>query len=100
MAAARRRRLRIVAEHADIWHSFSDPETLERKLGILAEHGAAVGRDTSQIETSTELRNRTPEQADEFVALGATLFTLGISGPDYDLSPVKDWLAWRDHHNS
>jgi probable F420-dependent oxidoreductase len=92
--------LRIVAKHADIWHSFSDPATLERKLGILAEHGAEVGRDTSEIEISTELRARTPEQADEFVELGTSLFTLGITGPDYDLAPVKDWLAWRDARNA
>jgi probable F420-dependent oxidoreductase len=30
--------LKIVARHADIWHSFSDADTLKRKLGILAEH--------------------------------------------------------------
>ena len=92
--------LRIVAKHADIWHSFSDPATLERKLGILAEHGAEVGRDTSEIEISTELRDRTPEQADEFVELGTSLFTLGITGPDYDLAPVKRWLEWRDARNA
>ena len=92
--------LRIVAMHADIWHSFSDPATLERKLGILAEHGAEVGRDTSEIEISTELRDRTPEQADEFVELGTSLFTLGITGPDYDLAPVKRWLEWRDARNA
>ncbi|MHB1172181.1 MAG: LLM class F420-dependent oxidoreductase [Lacisediminihabitans sp.] len=92
--------LRIVAKHADIWHSFSDPETLERKLGILAEHGKEVGRDTSEIEISTELRERTPAQADELHALGATLFTIGITGPDYDLVPVKRWLAWRDAKNA
>jgi alkanesulfonate monooxygenase SsuD/methylene tetrahydromethanopterin reductase-like flavin-dependent oxidoreductase (luciferase family) len=92
--------LRIVAKHADIWHSFSDPETLQRKLGILAEHGAAVGRDTSEIEISTELRGRSAEQADELHALGATLFTIGLSGPDYDLAPVRDWLSWRDGLNA
>ncbi|MBG6107037.1 LLM class F420-dependent oxidoreductase [Frigoribacterium sp. CG_9.8] len=92
--------LRIVAEHADIWHSFSDPETLQRKLGILAEHGEAVGRDVSQIEISTELRGRTPHEADELHALGTTLFTLGLSGPHYDLAPVHDWLAWRDSKNA
>jgi probable F420-dependent oxidoreductase len=91
--------LKIVARHADIWHSFSDTETLERKLGILAEHGETVGRDTSEIEISTEIRMRTPEQADELHALGASLFTVGISGPDYDLEPVKRWLAWRDSKN-
>ena len=92
--------LRIVAKHADIWHSFSDPETMQRKLGILAEHGAAVGRDTSEIEISTELRNRTAEEANELFDLGATLFTIGISGPDYDLAPVRDWLQWRDEKNA
>ena len=94
-----RKTLRIVAEHADIWHSFSDVETLERKLGILAEHGAQVGRDTSEIEISTEIRHRTVEEADEQVALGASLFTIQVTGPDYELGPVRDWLAWRDERN-
>lgn len=88
--------LRIVAEHADIWHSFSDAPTLERKLGILAEHGRAVGRDTSEIETSIEVRNRSMREVDDLHALGATLVTLGITGPNYDLGPVREWLAWRD----
>jgi probable F420-dependent oxidoreductase len=92
--------LRIVAKHADIWHSFSDPETLNRKLGILAEHGAAVGRDTSEIEISTELRGRTPEQADELRDLGASLFTIHVGGPNYDLHAARDWLAWRDSKNA
>jgi probable F420-dependent oxidoreductase len=92
--------LRIVAKHADIWHSFADAPTLERKLGILAGHCAEVGRDVAEIEISTELRDRTPENADEAFDLGTTLFTIGISGPDYDLAPVKDWLAWRDAKNA
>jgi probable F420-dependent oxidoreductase len=92
--------LRIVAKHADIWHSFSDASTLERKLGILSEHGAVVGRDTSEIEISTEVAKRSVAEADEQFELGATLFTVGISGPDYDLAPVRDWLAWRDSKNA
>jgi len=91
--------LKLVAKHADIWHSFSDPETMKRKLGILAEHGAVVGRDVSEIEISTELRSRTEQDADELHALGTTLFTLGITGPDYDLESVKRWVAWRDSAN-
>jgi probable F420-dependent oxidoreductase len=92
--------LRIVAQHADIWHSFSDAPTLERKLGILAEHGAAVGRDTSEIEVSVELSRKSPEDADELHAVGATLFTVGISGPNHNLARVRDWLAWRDEKNA
>ncbi|HEV7951285.1 MAG TPA: LLM class F420-dependent oxidoreductase [Glaciihabitans sp.] len=92
--------LKIVAKHADIWHSFSDAETLKRKLDILAQHGETVGRDTSVIEISTELRERSVQEADELHALGTTLFTLGISGPDYPRDAVKKWLAWRDSINA
>jgi probable F420-dependent oxidoreductase len=91
--------LKIVAKHADIWHSFSDVETLTRKLGILKEHGETVGRDVSEIEISTEIRMRTEAEADELRELGTTLFTLGISGPDYDLDAVRRWVKWRDAAN-
>ena len=92
--------LRIVAKHADIWHSFSSPEVLEHKLGVLAEWCGTVGRDMAEIEVSTELRGRTVAEADELYALGARLFTIGLSGPKYDLAPLTDWLAWRDAKNA
>jgi probable F420-dependent oxidoreductase len=91
--------LKIVARHADIWHSFSDSVTLKRKLGILADHCDDVGRDIGEIEISTELRGRNEADAAEQLELGVTLFTLGSSGPDYDLAPVKKWIAWRDAAN-
>lgn len=90
--------LRLVARHADIWHSFVSTEELVRKLGVLAEHCAAIGRDPAEIEISSEIQNRTLAEADEFVALGTTLFTVGVSGPDWDLGKLKDVLAWRDSH--
>ena len=92
--------LRIVARHADIWHSFSNAATLERKLGVLAEHGAAVGRDTSEIEISTEIARRSLAEVEQQFELGATMFTVGITGPNYDLASVVDWLAWRDAKNA
>jgi probable F420-dependent oxidoreductase len=91
--------LKIVARHADIWHSFSDAETLKRKLGILAEHCETVGRDVGEIEISTELRGRTEADATEALELGTTLFTVGISGPEYDIATVEKWIAWRDAAN-
>ena len=48
-----RKTLRIVAEHADIWHSFADPETLAHKIGVLQTWCAEVGRDPGEIELST-----------------------------------------------
>lgn len=91
--------LRIVAQHADIWHSFVTPEELKHKLEVLAEHGEAVGRDVSQIELSNELKDRDEAMADALLDAGVTLFTLGISGPQYDLDAVKRWIRWRDSRN-
>ncbi|MGN6127368.1 MAG: LLM class F420-dependent oxidoreductase [Humibacter sp.] len=102
--AGEKKTLRIVATHADIWHSYSDLPTMERKLGVLAEHARAVGRDMSEIEVSVgvldSIAHRTTADADQFHSMGATLFTVGLSGPDYDLSVVSDWLAWRDQKNT
>jgi alkanesulfonate monooxygenase SsuD/methylene tetrahydromethanopterin reductase-like flavin-dependent oxidoreductase (luciferase family) len=92
--------LRIVAQHADIWHSFVSAEDLPRKLDILREHGEAVGRDISEIELSNEPRVKDLALADDLRAQGVTLFTIGISGPDYPLDTVKEWLAWRDAQNA
>jgi probable F420-dependent oxidoreductase len=89
--------LRIVAEHADVWHSFGDAGTLARKSAILDEHGAAVGRDTGAlVERSVGVSRPPSEVADELVAAGTSLFTVGASGPDYDLTLVKKWVDWRD----
>jgi hypothetical protein len=59
-----------------------------------------VGRDLSEIEISTELRGRTVDDADALYDLGTRLFTVGISGPEYDLGKATDWLAWRDSKNA
>ncbi|WP_425560655.1 LLM class F420-dependent oxidoreductase [Luedemannella helvata] len=93
--------LRLVAKYADIWHSFADAEVLPRKSAILAEHCAAVGRDPAEIEISVSVAGRgqsakPDELGPQFVDLGATLFTVGVSGPDHDLSQLRDWITWRD----
>ena len=45
-----RRTLRIVAEQADGANLPSDPQTLLKKIEILHEHCAAVGRDPATVE--------------------------------------------------
>ncbi|RQP12536.1 MAG: LLM class F420-dependent oxidoreductase [Microbacteriaceae bacterium] len=94
--AGEKKTLRLVARHADIWHSFGSPETVQRKLGILAEHCAAEGRDPGEIEVSVENRGGDERAADAFVEVGATLFTIGLTGPDYDMEAAKRLVAWRD----
>jgi probable F420-dependent oxidoreductase len=89
--------LRIVAEHADIWHTFGDVDVLRTKSAILDEHGAAVGRDTAAlVERSVGVDGVPVATGDALVAAGATLLTIGSSGPDYDLSTVQSWIDWRD----
>ena len=92
--------LKLVAKHADIWHSFVPPAELPRKIGILQEHCDTVGRDMSEIEFSSEQRVKDLATADELRELGVTLFTIGISGPDYPLDVVREWLVWRDQQNA
>jgi probable F420-dependent oxidoreductase len=89
--------LRLVARHADIWHSFSDAETLERKLGILGEHCAAAGRDRSDIEISVAGR---AADRDKLYELGARLFIVNTGGPAPDLTELREFLAWRDKRNA
>lgn len=91
-----RKTLRLVAQHADVWHSFGSVGTLTRKSAILDEHCAVVGRDPNQIERSAAVTTTPAEIAGPLVAAGATLFTIGVNGPDYDLSLAREWIAWRD----
>ena len=92
-----RKTLRITAEHADIWHGFGDADTIRHKCSVLDSWCAEVGRDPVAIQRSVEVGRRGPaDVAEGLLAAGATLFTVGVSGPDYDLANVKRWVAWRD----
>lgn len=97
--------LRMVAEHADIWHTFVQGEEFEHKIEVLRDHCGDVGREMSEIEISVGVGGRgregrlprpPEEEGQPLYALGARLFTIGLGGPDYDLSIVEPWLRWRD----
>ena len=91
--------LRIVAKHADIWHSFVPADELPHKLSVIEKWGEKDGRDTSKLIVSSELNRRDESEADALYAAGARLFTLAFSGPDYDYDVVTSWLRWRDARN-
>jgi probable F420-dependent oxidoreductase len=89
--------LRITAQHADIWHSFSDVTTLKHKLRVLRGHCADLGRNPDEIEISTEVGRRDPASIGAPLhEAGARLFTIAQGGPDYDLTSLKRWINWRD----
>ncbi len=92
--------LRLVARHADIWHSWGDPPEFARKSAVLDEWCASEGRDPAQIERSVGATGRPEQFGQALVDLGARMFTVGTGGPNYDLGQLRDWLAFRDDVNS
>jgi probable F420-dependent oxidoreductase len=96
--------LRLVAEHADIWHSFATRDTYPAKSAVLADHCAAVGRDPAAIERSAAVGGETGvadadrliAEAEELTVLGVGLLTIGSTGPDYDLTGAETLCRWRD----
>ncbi len=91
--------LRIVAQHADTWHSWGDAETMARKSGILDDWCAKVSRDPSEIERSTGVKAENLALAEDHFANGVTHFTMGVGAPDFDFGPVREFLQWRDEKN-
>ncbi len=87
-----------MAQYADIWHSFGDLDTHREKAGILAARCADVGRSPNQIERSVPWRGT--GNAAPLVEAGVTLFTVGVSGPDYDLTDLVEAIGWRDENSA
>ncbi|MBA3415878.1 MAG: TIGR03560 family F420-dependent LLM class oxidoreductase [Chloroflexia bacterium] len=80
--------LRIVAEHADVWNfAGGTAEEFTRKVGILREHCAAVGRDPAEITLSMQLRldyadlPGAVQTLQQFVDAGATHLVLYLPPP-------------------
>jgi len=90
--------LRIVAEHADLWHSFGDAATMKHKSDVLDDWCDKVGRDPADIQRSTTIRRLNGERRDPdaFLEIGFTDFVVSVQGPDWDLAPLEEALAWRE----
>ena len=92
--------LPLVARHADIWHSFGDPATVRRKGDLLDGYCRELGRDPREIERSVGVEGDPAATGQALLDAGVTLVTVNAGGPDYDLGPLRDWLAWRDDHRA
>ena len=90
--------LRLVARHADIWHGFGTPETVVHKNSVIDRWCEVEGRDPSSIERSCSVESDV-SVGDAYLTAGATFLVYTAGGPDYDLSPLAEWVAWRDARN-
>ena len=90
--------LRIVAQHAHIWNGFGGPEQAGRKSRILDDWCHKVGRDPKEIERSIMVNPNQIKHADRYVENGITHLIMGFGGPDYDLEPLRELIAWRDDY--
>jgi F420-dependent oxidoreductase-like protein len=80
--------LRVVARYADVWNFGGGPvEQFERKVGILREHCAAIGRDPAEIRLSVQTRldyadlSAAAAELQGFVDAGATHLVLYLPPP-------------------
>ncbi|MBB2987698.1 LLM class F420-dependent oxidoreductase [Terracoccus luteus] len=102
--------LRIVAEHASIWHGFGDEAQIAHKHRVLDEWCARRGRDPLEIERSAGVAfkpGRDPDQSGDYAGnaqrlhdIGTRLFTASIAPSSPDLGQVRELLAWRDEVNA
>ena len=66
------------------------------KRQVLDNWCSEVGRDPNEIQRSIGIDIKRIDLADDLLEAGATEVTLAVNGPGYDLSLVKEWIAWRD----
>ena len=73
---------------------------------MLDAHCADVGRDPATIERSAGVRGQqrfdatAVAEADALAELGVTLLTVGVNGPDYDLTQAEALCRWRDRRQA
>jgi probable F420-dependent oxidoreductase len=93
-----RRTLRLVAQHASIWHTFADGNDFIRKSQILDAHCTEIGRDPVEIERSVLVGGDPAASGPELLARRVSLFIVSVR--DLDLAPAREWIRWRDEQNN
>jgi alkanesulfonate monooxygenase SsuD/methylene tetrahydromethanopterin reductase-like flavin-dependent oxidoreductase (luciferase family) len=92
--------LRVVAKHADIWHTFAEGADFARKSAVLESYCREIGRDPAEIERSVLVAGDPVAVGEPLLVLGATLFVVSLSDrPNRNLGSLAQWLNWRDQRN-
>ena len=92
--------LRLVAQHADIWHTFADGEALGAKSRQLDGYCHEIGRDPAGIERSCFVDGDPWQVGPQLRKHGVGMFTVITRGPDYGLDDLRRWLRWRAEQNA
>jgi probable F420-dependent oxidoreductase len=91
--------LRLVAQHADIWHTLADEDDLGDQSRRLDRYCVELGRDPAEIERSAFVGGDPVQVGPRYRDYGITMFTVLTSGPDFDLDEARRWISWRDEQN-
>lgn len=89
-----RRTLRLVAQHADMWNGYGDPDTIRAKNATIDRWCAELDRDPREIERTVWIERPDPFLMHALVEAGADHLILGLRAP-YDLHEVERLVAAR-----
>jgi probable F420-dependent oxidoreductase len=91
--------MRIVAEHADMWHVYGHKDQVTHKTEVLRRLCDEVGRDINTIELTTffmpHLLGDAEGDPNVYLSLGIRHLIYITQGPEWDLSGLHHLLAWR-----
>lgn len=90
-ASGEKRMMRIAAQYADEWNTWTKPDELTHKRGVLAKHAEDLGRDPSEIKVSTQallFMNDDPSAVEGFRDLEETLGLPLIVGTPNDVAEM------------
>jgi probable F420-dependent oxidoreductase len=87
--------LKLTAKYANMWHGFGTPEVYRHKNQVLNEWCEKIGRDPAEIERVTATKPGQIDTLEALVEAGAQHIIMELGNP-FDLSGVKELLAWRD----
>ncbi len=88
--------LRLVAQYADQYNYYGSPESFGRKIKILDEWCAKVGRNPREIERTVTIYSNeiTAEIFEDLKQAGAEHLIVPCAGP-FNFSELEKLLSWK-----
>ena len=80
------------------------PAEVQPAVAALLGWCEVVGRDPASIEWGVgvepdDIQRFVDQDAETYIAMGFTQFTLGFDGPSWDVAAGERFLEWRDERN-